>query len=206
MPVPDWYRSAPGTLLDEFGQRIDFNLNSDASVDPITHGMLVPLDFHGGGTAVDYQNDIEGCNGQLHAISETAADHARSRIAGWLSTTLESTRSSRQDPLATWDAFANRVANSCAPGCGAVSPRLIPVVLFDPDELRRWANHWYLARLSRRHALRQGFEHLGPFHPRRGGAESPRPHGPLSGPDAVGRTNIRRQRVVAHHHDAHSGD
>ena len=68
--TPDTYATPGSTISGFFGQRIDFDPISDALADPITHGMLVPLDFHGGGTAVDYQNDIEGCNGQLHAIGE----------------------------------------------------------------------------------------------------------------------------------------
>ena len=45
---------------------------------------------------------------------------------------------------ADWDYVVNRVVNSCAPACGAVSPRLIPVVLFNPDQFQhqRAANDW----------------------------------------------------------------
>jgi hypothetical protein len=48
------------------------------------------------------------------------------------------------DPSADWNATDNRVDNSCAPGCAQVSPRLIPVALFDPRrfQLGRATNNW----------------------------------------------------------------
>lgn len=49
-----------------------------------------------------------------------------------------------QDPGATWDFTTHTIGNSCAPGCAPVSPRLIAVALFDPDEYqwRRATNDW----------------------------------------------------------------
>ena len=42
-----------------------------------------------------------------------------------------------QDPTAvTWNNGQSRVENSCAPGCAPISPRLIPVALFDPDRFQ----------------------------------------------------------------------
>jgi hypothetical protein len=49
-----------------------------------------------------------------------------------------------QDSGADWDYARNRVISSCAPSCGPVSPRLIPVVLYDPNEYQRQRglNNW----------------------------------------------------------------
>ena len=198
-------QTAPGkTLLDEFGQRINFYPfpPTPRSI-PSRMGCSLPLDLHGGGLAVDYQNDIEGCNGQLAMRSATCCRSCRTR-GRWLApAALESPRVIGQDPLATWDAFVNRVANSCAPGCGPVSPRLIPVVLFNPDEFQhgRITNIWPGCPGG---APRQGLQHHRSVHPcRRLGPDSARSHGALSRHEAGQRTNIRRQRVVAHHHDAY---
>lgn len=134
-PTHDDY-AAPGTTLSpDFGQRINFEFDRNVQLDPITHGFLVPLDLGG-----DYATNITACNGQLAKIGQVIP--VATPPAGVTLTAVNDVIA--QDPLATWDAVANRVANSCAPGCGAVSPRLIPVVLFDPAEyqLRRATNDW----------------------------------------------------------------
>jgi Flp pilus assembly protein TadG len=50
-----------------------------------------------------------------------------------------------KDPGARWNDTTHQIENSCAPGtCGLVSPRIVPVVLFDPDEFqqRSASNDW----------------------------------------------------------------
>ncbi len=125
-----WHPEAPSA--GEFGQIIGFNQNSDALADPITHALLVPLDFHGGGTLPDYQADIEGCNGQMHAIGDQIPLMGLPGVPGTTAMAINDVIA--QDVTADWNFVVNRVVNSCAPACGAVSPRLIPVVLFDPDQ------------------------------------------------------------------------
>ena len=39
-------------------------------------------------------------------------------------------------PPLTWNPGQLRVDNSCAPGCAPISPRLIPVALFDPKRFQ----------------------------------------------------------------------
>lgn len=41
------------------------------------------------------------------------------------------------DPLATWNASSKAVKNSCAPACAEISPRIVPVPVFDMDEFQR---------------------------------------------------------------------
>ena len=36
----------------------------------------------------------------------------------------------------TWNEGYNRIDNSCAPACAPISPRLIPIALFDPDRFQ----------------------------------------------------------------------
>jgi hypothetical protein len=46
------------------------------------------------------------------------------------------------DPTATWN--GTKVVNSCAPGCAPMSPRIVPISVFDMDEwqYRIEANDW----------------------------------------------------------------
>jgi hypothetical protein len=42
------------------------------------------------------------------------------------------------DPGATWNAATKEIQGSCAPGsCGSISPRIVPVILFDADDYQR---------------------------------------------------------------------
>jgi hypothetical protein len=122
---PDLY-STPGTTIAEFGQRIDFEFNRNLLTDAITHGFLVPLNLGG-----DFATNITACNGRTNAIGDVlpvaTGGEGALELPG-VNAVLA------QDPLANWDAINNRVVNSCAPGCGPVSPRLIPIALFNPDQ------------------------------------------------------------------------
>lgn len=41
-----------------------------------------------------------------------------------------------QDPLATWNTTTKKVQNSCAPTCAEISPRIVPIPVFDMDEFQ----------------------------------------------------------------------
>ncbi len=141
--TPDTYAQPAENAVIDFGQRIDFNLNSNALTDPITHGLFVPLDFHGGATPTDYEADIEGCNGQPHRIGEQIP-LMPSPVSLGATNTAAINDLIGQDSGADWDYTRNRVVSSCAPSCGPVSPRLIPVVLYNPNEYQRQRaqNNW----------------------------------------------------------------
>jgi hypothetical protein len=128
--------ATPGTTISgEFGQRIDFEFDRNPQLDPITHGFLLPIDL--GGT---YADNITACSGRTSAIGQVLplANPAAGVTAAGVTAVIA------QDPAANWNAGINKVENSCAPACGPVSPRLIPVALFDPAEyqLRRATNNW----------------------------------------------------------------
>jgi hypothetical protein len=48
------------------------------------------------------------------------------------------------DPGASWNAGTKEVQGSCAPTCAAISPRIVPIALFDADDYqkRNLANDW----------------------------------------------------------------
>jgi hypothetical protein len=123
--------------LSHLGERVNFQLDRPQS-DPIEEGFLLPLDLPG---ASSYLDDITTCNGALVALRDQmpiAAPPAGGTTYAALQALVA------QDPAATWDFTTNTVGNSCAPGCAAVSPRLIAVALFDPDDyqLKRSSDDW----------------------------------------------------------------
>jgi Flp pilus assembly protein TadG len=128
---------AIGTNLNDLGDRIDFQLDRPQT-DPIATGLLLPLDLPGANT---YLQDIAACNGQPVALRDLMP-LAPPPVAGTTYAAFEALVA--QDPGATWDFTTHTIGNSCAPGCAAVSPRLIAVALFDPDQyqLRRATSDW----------------------------------------------------------------
>lgn len=40
------------------------------------------------------------------------------------------------DPTATFNIATKRIENSCVPGCGPISPRLVPIIVFDVEEFQ----------------------------------------------------------------------
>jgi hypothetical protein len=116
--------------LGNLGDWIDFHLDRPQN-DPIVSGFLLPLDLPGTST---YLEDIATCNGQPVALRELMP-LAPPPVAGSTYTELEALVA--QDPGATWDYTTRTIGNSCAPECAAVSPRLIAVALFDPDQYQQ---------------------------------------------------------------------
>jgi hypothetical protein len=100
---------------------------------------MLPLDLPGGRT---YQEDMRSCNGSTVALGQT--------IPVDLSVTTAATTNSLsadvydQDPGAVFDYGDTEVSNSCAPACAAVSPRLLAIVLYDPEkfQLGRATGNW----------------------------------------------------------------
>ena len=138
LPNHDTY-SAPGTTIAESGLLIAIEFDRDPITSPITRGFMVSLDL--GGT---YLDEIEHCSGQVTPIGGTIP--LLTPLAGTTEAAMTTDADSlvSQDPLATWDQFSNRIVNSCAPACGALSPLLIPVVLFDPADFqqKRSSGNW----------------------------------------------------------------
>jgi hypothetical protein len=116
----------------DLGERIIWELDrqtTTAPFAPITRGLVVALNLPGAGT---FEDKLRVCNGQLVQLRQTlpvqippAGD--TEDALDWLIT---------QDSGVTWNESQNRIENSCAPGCASISPRLIPVALFDPDRFQ----------------------------------------------------------------------
>jgi Putative Flp pilus-assembly TadE/G-like len=148
----------PGTLLvpaDEYlgpvdggeGMTVGLDLGLQLSLTfadpdanaPITPGLLLPLLLPGPNS---YDENISGCNSHLSLFAEQFPTGSSSLLGATASGFADLIAA---DSLATWDPGTNSVQNSCAPGpCGAISPRLVPIVLFDVDQyqLMRATDNW----------------------------------------------------------------
>jgi hypothetical protein len=81
-----------------------------------------------------YEENIISCNGQAYTIgskipTETGAmigpsDHGLDDLIAL-------------DPYAQWDPVNQTISGSCTPGCGAYSPRVITLALYDTDDFQR---------------------------------------------------------------------
>jgi hypothetical protein len=118
----------------DFGQRIFLSLAAPFN-SPITRGFVLPLDLPGG-TFVD---NMQECNSQF--VQQLALRRTLPVDMSVFGTTDRTTTIQNdvfdQDASATYDVGQNRVGNSCAPGCATISPRLLAIVLYDPDKFQR---------------------------------------------------------------------
>ena len=105
---------------------------------PITRRLAVPLVLPGGGT---FHDNMTQCSGNTVALNQTL------NIDTVLHPSLigvELNNVIAQDSGATYNYDESRIINSCAPDCAPISPRLIPIVLYDPEkfQLGRATGNW----------------------------------------------------------------
>ena len=83
---------------------------------------------------------MTACSGQPVALGQTLP--VEMQPAGHTLVALQHIMD--QDPGVTWNDGDARVEDSCAPGCASVSPRIVPIALFDPQrfQLGRATNNW----------------------------------------------------------------
>jgi len=99
---------------------------------PIRRESIVALNPPGG-----YAGSIDSCSGQPVSVGDTipvlGAPGAGDLIGLFV-----------QDLPAQWNQVTATIADSCAPGCAVVSPRLVPIATFDVDlfQYRREMNDW----------------------------------------------------------------
>lgn len=120
------------------------NANSDTeAISPAWFLAIALPDGAGGYTqgAAPYRNSIGQCIGQSIRIG-TLLPVQTGNMNG--PTDQGFADLVAQDPSAIWNATDRLVDNSCAPGCAPMSPRIIPIPVFDMDEYqyRRAANDW----------------------------------------------------------------
>jgi hypothetical protein len=115
-------------VATELNLQLPVTFADPLSSDPITTGYLLPLSLPG---ANSYEDNIASCNGQLIAV-----DSVLSTASGVLAETVSGFSDLIDaDAGASWDSATNSIQDSCAPGpCGAVSPRLVALALYNVDE------------------------------------------------------------------------
>jgi Flp pilus assembly protein TadG len=124
--------------------------NPNQTAGNVVPGWTLPVrlpDGHGGylSGASDYSNAIKHCIGSPVSIGQylpTESGVMSGPTAQGVSTDADSLIN--QDPGATWNTSTNSVDGSCAPACAPISPRIVPIVVFDMDEYqwRTMSSNW----------------------------------------------------------------
>jgi hypothetical protein len=137
-------------LPDDFGQQVTLMSGSPSVSEPITPGWHLPLrlpDGPAGYTSggADFSNAIANCIGNPVAIGQYLPLENGTmngpKTAG-VSTLVA------KDSGASWDSANKRIKGSCAPVCAPVSPRVVPIAVFDLDEFqwrmeaKDWTSAW----------------------------------------------------------------
>ena len=121
------------TVPADLGERIIWTLDLNPLTTPITRNTNISVTLPTPGSVHDH---IKHCSPDLIHIGQTLPLELPIPIAGdidnalWFIINL-------YDPTATWNESDHRIENSCAPSCAPVSPRLVPVPLFDPDKFQK---------------------------------------------------------------------
>jgi Putative Flp pilus-assembly TadE/G-like len=117
------------TVSANLGNRLNFDLGGNWASSPITPRLVLPLDLPGGNT---YQQNMQDCTGEVLALGKTLPV---------LTTTVDTTLSIQEDVYdrdfsANYHNYQKRIMDSCAPGCAPISPRLLAIVLYNPDKFQ----------------------------------------------------------------------
>jgi len=136
---------APVTL-----KRGNPNQTADSTVEP---GWTLPVrlpDGNGGylSGAADYSAAIKYCVGNPVTLGQylpTEDGVMSGPTSQGVSTDADSLIN--RDSGATWNTPANSVEGTCAPACAPMSPRIVPIAVFDMDEYqwRKAENNWTTA-------------------------------------------------------------
>ena len=144
---PDTYvapsaTQAGNTLYSvDLGERRIWDVVSPPMTAPISDGLVLELDFGGGATG--FFGNLTTCPGRIVELGQTLPLFP-ARIVGPQMAQNALLDLMAQDPGVLWNEGDSRIDNSCAPVCAAISPRLIPIALYDPDrfQLGRATNNW----------------------------------------------------------------
>jgi Flp pilus assembly protein TadG len=130
--APSASQTGRTTVSADLGERIvwDVDRPANAAITRTTAGnndptLLVALDLPGAGS---FLADLQVCSGEVVQLGQTLP--AIIPTAGETTTGLNYLMA--LDPTADWNDVDSRVEGGCAPGCAPISPRLVPVALFDP--------------------------------------------------------------------------
>jgi len=137
--APSATQAGRTTVSTDLGERIIWDMDeaTTSPTTPITRDLVVALTLPGAGS---FQSKVENCSGNLVQLGQTLA--VEIPPAGDTNNAFNNLMA--QDPTVIWNTGANRIDNSCAPGCAPISPRLIPIALYDPDrfQLGRATDDW----------------------------------------------------------------
>ena len=133
------------TVTNDFGAEVTLkNGNPNSNNEAVKPGWFLPIrlpDGNGGyiSGGDDYRDAIATCIGSPVTIGQYLPLESGAMIGptGQGVTLLEA-----QDDDAYWD--GEDIADSCAPTCAPISPRIVPLTVFDMDEFqwRREQNDW----------------------------------------------------------------
>jgi hypothetical protein len=140
--APSATQTGRTTVSADLGERIIWQLGADPDTSPITRTrvaasnpnmptLVLALTLPTG----TFQQNVDTCSGQMVELGDTLPVSLTAPPSTTFDTLLA------QDPGVTWNNGGGgsppRIENSCAPGCAPISPRLIPVALYDPDRYQR---------------------------------------------------------------------
>jgi len=134
-------------LPDDFGYQETLKSgNPNSGSDPITPGWFLPVrlpDGNGGyvSGANDFSNAIANCIGNPVSIGQYLPLESGVMSGPTVSGVTDLIA---KDPGASWDVANKRIAGTCVPGCAPISPRVVPITVFDIDEFqwRREGGDW----------------------------------------------------------------
>jgi len=135
--APTSTQSGQTTNPADLGKRMIWQLGANPLTSPIrltpgnsTLQTLVLALTLPASTPLDFQQDVNTCSGQMVELGDILTVSLTPPPATTFNTLLA------QDPTVDWNEGNNRIDNSCAPACAPISPRLIPVALFDPKKFQ----------------------------------------------------------------------
>ncbi len=134
-------------LPDDFGAQATLkNGNPNSNNETMTPGWFLPVrlpDGNGGyiSGANDYSAAIANCTGNPVVIGQYLPTENGNMVGPTNQGVAELIA---RDSGASWDSANQQIAGSCAPACAPISPRIVPITVFDMDEFqwRRTANDW----------------------------------------------------------------
>jgi hypothetical protein len=134
-------------LPDDFGQQATLKSgNPNSGSEAITPGWFLPVrlpDGLGGYVSGgdDFRDAIAHCIGNPVAIGQYLPLES-GVMSGPTDQGIADLRA--MDPGAAWDVSKKQISGSCVPGCAPISPRVVPITVFDIDEFqwRREGGDW----------------------------------------------------------------
>jgi Putative Flp pilus-assembly TadE/G-like len=144
----DQYPGATYTLDDDLGTRfvIKGGNNPQSETDPIEPGWMLPIQLPDGAGgyvsgAQDFRDAIAHCIGNPVTIGDWIPTET-GVMNGPTNQGVDELIA--QDPNAIFNDATDTIEGSCAPACAPISPRIIPITVFDMEDFqhRRVTNDW----------------------------------------------------------------